>query len=68
MKNSPINAENFMKFFEDTAGVRFIDVETGKSALETISENKAKEKKSDYDLWLEEQDDDVKREQSMGSL
>lgn len=68
MKNSPITAEHPLKFFEDTAGVKFIDAETGKSALESIAENKANEKKSDYDLWLEQQNEGVKLEQEMGSL
>ena len=48
----PINAENFMRFFEETTGVKFVDVDTGKSALDVLAEKKS-EKKSDYDLWLE---------------
>lgn len=66
MNNSPISVEAFLKFFEDTAGVHFIDASTGKSVRETIAENKVKEKKSDYDLWLEQQDEYEKSEQEMG--
>ncbi|MDF1496899.1 MAG: hypothetical protein P1P90_02465 [Patescibacteria group bacterium] len=70
MKNEkpPISAEDLIKFFEGAYNVRFMDEATGKPALETISANKAKNEKSDYDLWLEEQSDDVKREHDMGAL
>ena len=63
----PINAENFMRFFEETTGVKFVDVDTGKSVLDVLAEKKS-EKKSDYDLWLEEQSDDVKQEHKMGAF
>ena len=63
----PINAENFMRFFEETTGVKFVDVDTGKLALDVLAERKSK-KKSDYDLWLEEQSDDVKQEHKMGAF
>lgn len=65
--NNPINAESFMKFFEETAGVKFVDAETGKPALEILAENKT-EVKSDYDIWLEQQDEDTKLAQEMGEL
>lgn len=46
-----INAEESMKFFEETVGVQFIDVSTGKPALESFNKKKV-EPRSDYDLWL----------------
>lgn len=64
---NPINAENFMKFFEETFGVRFVDVVTGKPALEVLVKNKAEEK-SEYDIWLEQQDEDTKQAHEMGKL
>ena len=67
-RKPPISAEDLLKFFEKTAHVRFIDADTGKPVLETIAKNKAKEEKSDYDLWLEEQSDDVKGEYKMGAF
>jgi len=62
-----IDAEAFMKFFEETTDVKFVDVETGKPALEVLA-NKKSEKKSDYDLWLEQQDEDTKRAHKMGEI
>ena len=64
----PISAEDLLKFFEKTANVQFVDADTGNLALETIATNKAKEEKSGYDLWLEEQSDDVKQEHKMGAF
>jgi hypothetical protein len=63
----PINAENFMKFFEKTAGVQFIDVDTGKPALEVVSKKNG-EQRSDYDIWLEQQDEDLRGEHEMGAI
>lgn len=62
-----IDAEAFMKFFEETTGAKFVDVETGKPALEVLA-NRKSEKKPDYDLWLEHQDEDTKRAHKMGAL
>jgi len=67
MKNSPITAEDFMKFFEETASVKFVDADTGKPALEVLAQNKA-EAKSDYDIWLEQQVEDTKQAHKMGEL
>jgi hypothetical protein len=67
MEKPIISAEELMKFFEKTAGVRFVDVASGKPALEVIAEKK-KEQKSDYDIWLEQQDEDVCAEHKMGAL
>jgi hypothetical protein len=67
MEKPIISAEELMKFFEKTAGARFIDVNSGKPALEVLAEKK-KEQKSDYDIWLEQQDEDVRAEHEMGAL
>ena len=63
----PINADNFMRFFEETIGVKFVDVDTGKSAIDVLAEKKSK-KKSDYDLWLEKQDEETKEVHKMGEF
>jgi hypothetical protein len=62
-----INAEEFMKFFEKNTGVQFIDVATGEPAIKVVAKKKS-QRKSDYDIWLEEQDENVKSEQEMGSI
>ena len=67
MKKQPISPEEFIKFFEKAANVRFIDVDTRKPALEVIAKNKSGEV-SAYYQWLEQQDEDVKLEQKMGAL
>ena len=67
----PISAEDLLRFFEKTTNVQFVDANTGNPVLETIAKNatnKAKEEESDYDLWLEEQSDDVKQEHKMGAF
>ena len=40
MQKPIINAEAFMKFFEETAGVKFVDVETGQPALDILFKQK----------------------------
>lgn len=67
MQKPIINAEAFMKFFEETAGVKFVDVETGQPALDILAKQKD-EKKSDYDLWLEKQDEETKKAHKMGEF
>jgi len=67
MKKQPISPEEFIKFFEKAANVRFIDVDTRKPVLEVIAKNKSGEV-SGYDQWLEQQDEDVQLEQKMGAL
>lgn len=66
MKN-PMNVENVLKFFEKNNGVRFIDINTKKPVLEIIAKNKTKEK-SDFDLWLEQQDEETKLAHKMGEI
>jgi len=38
MKSEPINARNFMEFFQNQYGIEFIDVCTGNRALDLVSE------------------------------
>ena len=64
MKKSPINAENFMEFFEKNMNVKFVDVESGTSALEILAKQKL-EKKTDYDIWLEQQDKETQSAHKM---
>ncbi len=59
MQKPIIDAEAFMKFFEETTGVKFVDAETGQPALDILAKQKGV-KKSDYDLWLEKQDEETK--------
>ena len=47
--------------------MQFVDADTGESALKTIAKNKL-EGASDYDVWLEQQDESIKTEQEMGYL
>ena len=64
---SPLDTESLIKFFEETADTKFVDADTDKSVLETIVKKKAK-KSSDYDRWLEQQDESVRQEYEMGEL
>jgi hypothetical protein len=59
---SAIRPEDFMRFFEKTTGVRFVDIRTGRPALEILQEEK---EKSDHDRWLEAQDEATQREQKI---
>lgn len=67
MQKPIIDAEAFMKFFEETTGAKFVDVETGQPALDVLAKQKCG-KKSDYDLWIEEQDEETKEAHKMGEL
>lgn len=51
-----MNVEDVLTFFEDNYGVKFIDVKTKRPALKIIAQSKVSEEKSDFDLWLEQQD------------
>jgi hypothetical protein len=62
---SAITPEAFMRFFEKTTGARFLDTRTGRPALEVLQEEK---QKSDYDRWLEAQDEATQREHNMGEF
>ena len=37
-----INAKNFMEFFEKECGIKFIDVNTGKRALDIIADSETR--------------------------
>lgn len=67
---SAIRPEGLLRFFEKANGIQFIDAITGKPALEAMREQKCNKsaKKSDFDLWLEEQDEATKLEQKMGEF
>ena len=70
MKNNVknlMNVESVLKFFEDNHGVKFIDVNTKKPVLEIIRQNKT-EQKSDFDLWLESQDEETQLAHKMGEI
>lgn len=67
MQKPIIDAEAFMRFFEETTGAKFVDAETGQPALDVLAKQKGG-KKSDYDLWLEEQDEETKEAHKMGEL
>lgn len=62
---SVIRPEDLLRYFEKTNGVRFIDKLTGKPALDVLQGAK---EKSDYDRWLESQDEATQLEQKMGAL
>jgi len=56
-----IDAKSFMEFFEKECGVKFVDAETGRDALDVVTERDRKNipyghpaYKSDYDRFLEE--------------
>ncbi len=66
MKN-PIDIESMLKFFEDNNAVRFIDAKTKKPVLEIISQNK-NEESSDFDLWLEKQDEKTQLAHKMSEI
>ncbi|MCK6412511.1 MAG: hypothetical protein L6Q55_08845 [Azonexus sp.] len=67
---SAIRPEDLLRYFEKANGVRFMDVRTGKPALDVLQEAKraGAEGKSDYDRWLEEQDEATQLEHKMGEL
>ena len=62
-----MNVESVLKFFEDNRGVKFIDVNTKKPVLEIIGQNKT-EQKSDFDLWLENQDKETQLAHKMDEI
>ena len=56
-----------MKFFEETTGAKFVDVETGQPARHFFAKQSG-EKKSDYYLWLEKQDEETKEAHKIGEF
>ena len=59
-----IDAKSFIEFFEKECNVKFIDAETGESALDIIAKKEEIEKnshnRSDYDEFSEENNQDDK--------
>lgn len=62
---SAIRPEDLLRYFEKANGVCFMDMRTGRPALEVLQEEK---EKSDYDRWLETQDEMTQHEHNMGAL
>lgn len=62
---SGITPEAFMRFFEETTGARFVDTRTGRPALEILQ---AQKQKSNYDRWLDAQDEATQRQHKMGEF
>lgn len=58
-----MDPEEFMRFFEKNCDESFVDTHTGRPALDVWQEEK-----SDYDRWLEVQDETMQREHKMGAL
>ena len=67
MKNSAISPKDLIEFFEKTTGKKFVDINTGEPVLKLLAENESSGT-SDYDKWLEQQDEEVKAEHRMGEL
>ena len=67
---SAIRPEDLLRYFEETQGIQFMDASTGKRALEVLQEAKhgSSEGKSDYDQWLEAQDEATKLELKMAEI
>ncbi|MGO8670811.1 MAG: hypothetical protein ACLQVD_05535 [Capsulimonadaceae bacterium] len=65
-----ITVEAFIRYFEETAGIQFIDFATGMPVMELVRKqpHKLPVKKSDYELWLEQQEVAVRLEHKMGAL
>lgn len=64
----PFSVEKTVTFFEELAGVQFIDAQTQRPVLELAREAATKTKKSDYERWLEQQDESVRMEHQMGAI
>jgi hypothetical protein len=56
-----------MKFFEETANMKFVDAKTGRLVIDILAKRK-NEKKSDYDLWLEERDKETREAHEMEQI
>lgn len=65
-----IGVEEFVSFFEKLSGVQFIDAKTGRPLRELAREDSPKKnaRKSDYELWLEQQPESVRLEHEMGAI
>ena len=65
---SAIRPEDLLRYFEEANGVRFMDASTGRPALEVLRQTRRAEERSDYDRWLDEQDEATQLEHKMGAL
>jgi hypothetical protein len=67
---SAIRPEDLLRYFEETQGIQFMDASTGKRALEVLQKTKhaSSDGKSDYDQWLEAQDEATKLELKMAEI
>jgi hypothetical protein len=67
---SGITQEALIRFFEKAQSVRFVDASTGRLILELLEEGKTKKqgRKSDYELWLAEQDEETQLAHRMGAI
>ena len=62
---SAIRPEDLLRYFEKANGVCFMDMHTGRPALEVLQKEK---EKSDYDRWPETQDEATQGEHKMGEF
>lgn len=67
---SGITAEALIRFFEETQGVLFVDAMTGKPISDLLGESRHfnSAQKSDFELWLEGQDEETQLEHQMGAI
>lgn len=67
---SGITPEALIRFFEEAQSVCFVDASTGRPILEVLEEGKTqrKKQKSDYELWLAEQDEEAQLAHRMGAF
>lgn len=67
---SAIRPEDFLRYFEDAHSIRFMDAATGRPALDILMKEKRSmpTQPSDYDLWLEQQDETTRLEQKTGEF
>ncbi len=65
----PFTPKNVLRFFEELTGNQFIDSATQRPVLDMIQETKSTApRKSAYELWLEEQDEETKLAHRMEAL
>lgn len=66
--NTPFTIEKTVRFLEELSGMRFIDADTQRPVLELVREREMRSKKSDYESWLDEQDESTQLEHRMGAI
>lgn len=67
---SGIKPEALIRFLGETQGVCFIDAKTGKPISELLGESRQfrPASRSDFELWLESQDEATKLDHQMGAI